>query len=898
MDRAELLAERDARKAENPLKYARRLRTQAATMLDTRKSVALLGGNWIGKALALDTEIPTPSGFVTMQEIKTGDLVFGIDGKVTGVIGESSVMFDRECFRVVFNDESSVVCDAEHLWETESLKYRKNKARSGDESSSVRRVVTTREIRDTLANRKGVSNHSIRCCGAVEYGAKALPIDPYILGFWLGDGTSGSGAITIGKQDFEETLALLGGIDGYAIGHISGDKREGCTAKSVTITTDGKSIARVLSRAGLLGNKHIPQIYFQGSYEQRLSLVQGLMDTDGCAGFVKAHCEFTSTNRSLADGMVELLCSLGIRPKLSTGRATLYGMDCGEKYRVYFVTDKPVFRLSRKLARLPKAGGHRYDRSKKRYIKAVEAVESVPVKCIKVNAEDGLFLCTRRYIPTHNTEFAAQVVAGIGSHTYPVVGMFPNRPVVMWYVSHPKVFATVQPRIKSYLPTGWLVRTVTESAWVCDKFFGFKDGGYCQFVSWDIDPDSIEGPQVDVAIFDEPPPDIIRRKVLSRVRGDIAKKYYFFTPMAAASELKDALDGPHTDRQRVGLHKAAIWENCKCLAGLSVEKLLRLNKPVSLATEKHVDGCECNGGFKSQEEIVEYLSQWQGLELDAREWGEWMFLHRRILPSFDRQRHVITREWMLKNWGGYFPKHGSLYVILDPHGSRPDFVQFWVAHANETLYLVGELPSFIDGEYRGKLFKDITNYYKPTIEIAKQIVSMLRAINLPVEDMIIDPRKGANPVRQVVGSTHKEIQSFNDALELAGWKTSRFRAISADKDNIVSIEDGHRQINDLLTTVNRITEQPMMMFSELCENTIWAGENYRRQEDSESDGKATNEKPEEKAKDPWDDTRYLLSARPKYYEKDADRIANERADYGLKSKAGREEYTAEEVFAL
>jgi hypothetical protein len=151
---------------------------------------------------------------------------------------------------------------------------------------------------------------------------------------------------------------------------------------------------------GQLDGKHVPRPYLEADVGQRLALLQGLMDTDGFVDDIAGRCEFTSTNEGLADAVVELSASLGFRPIKSSGRATLYGVDKGPKYRVKFTPDRPVFRLPRKLAR-QKPADARYHRF--RAIDVVREVPSVPVRCIQVAAASGMFLASKSFIPTHNS---------------------------------------------------------------------------------------------------------------------------------------------------------------------------------------------------------------------------------------------------------------------------------------------------------------------------------------------------------------------------------------------------------------------------------------------------------------------------------------------------------------
>ena len=110
-------------------------------------------------------------------------------------------------------------------------------------------------------------------------------------------------------------------------------------------------------------------------------------------------CDLTTVKEPLAEQMCELVASLGFRPTLARKRATLYGRYIGPKYEIQFVPSRPVFRLSRKLARQRRAGRFHELRG----IVEVREVPSVPVRCIEVASSSGLFLVTKACIPTHNS---------------------------------------------------------------------------------------------------------------------------------------------------------------------------------------------------------------------------------------------------------------------------------------------------------------------------------------------------------------------------------------------------------------------------------------------------------------------------------------------------------------
>jgi hypothetical protein len=230
-----------------------------------------------------------------------------------------------------------------------------------------------------------------------------LPIEPYTLGAWLGDGTTTKAEITCVDT---EILAQVSG-DGYAVQRLTyapylyriggtGHTRSAVNGRYIA----NDSLSSKLRGLGLMDGKFVPRPYLEADVTQRTALLQGLMDTDGYVDDLAGRCEFTSTNQGLAEAVVELAGSLGFRPIKSVGRAMLDGVDHGPKYRVKFTPDRPVFRVPRKLARQKRTDGrfHRF-----RSIDVVHEVSSVPVRCIQVASPRGVFLVSKSFIPTHNS---------------------------------------------------------------------------------------------------------------------------------------------------------------------------------------------------------------------------------------------------------------------------------------------------------------------------------------------------------------------------------------------------------------------------------------------------------------------------------------------------------------
>jgi DNA repair protein RadA/Sms len=326
--------------------------------------VLLAGEPGAGKALALDTPLPTPSGWTTMGAVAVGDQVLGVNGRPTDVIAATDVLIGRPCFEVEFSDGSVIVADKEHQWATRSRRDRL--------SAYAARSRTTFELAASLRVESGRRlNHSVDVAAPLDLPEVELPIPPYTLGAWLADGSSDGGCLT--SADREILLAI--------------------------------------EAEGVLGDKHIPDLYLRASESQRRELLAGLLDTGGsCSTSGCVTVGFASER--LADDAHELVVSLGYKASRRSKPVQGRSPDRSLFHQISFSTPDKVFRLTRKLERL--TGGRRATQAR-RYITDVRPVASVPVRCIQVAAEDRLFLAGTSMIPTHNSTLSLAMAAQMAS---------------------------------------------------------------------------------------------------------------------------------------------------------------------------------------------------------------------------------------------------------------------------------------------------------------------------------------------------------------------------------------------------------------------------------------------------------------------------------------------------
>ena len=412
---------------------------------------AVVGGLGSGKALALDTPLPTPTGWTTMGEVAVGDELLGRDGRATRVVEATEVMVNRPCYDVVFSDGTVIRADAQHEWLTRTredwkaanrltkrvawaaeavpaavpagscacgcgtptartlharravgmqagdhFRYAHGHHRRGQVCrvpSQVPSVHTTEEIARSLTfGPNGQRNHAVPVAAPFALPEVELAVDPYVLGAWLGDGTS--------------IRAEVVTYDPEIIAEIEATGQECRPRRAAHHFGLPGGLQQRLRHIGVLGNKHVPAAYLRASETQRRALLAGLLDTDGyCTK--SGTVEFSVTNERLARDVRELALTLGYQPAFRSKRVNGRHPHSSTAFTVSFTPAEPVFRLPRKLDRqrvqVRSTNGYRY-------IVDVRPVPSVPVRCVQVDNDDHLYLAGESCIPTHNSFLTGLVV--------------------------------------------------------------------------------------------------------------------------------------------------------------------------------------------------------------------------------------------------------------------------------------------------------------------------------------------------------------------------------------------------------------------------------------------------------------------------------------------------------
>lgn len=315
-----------------------------------------LGKSGTGKAQPEDSHVLTPNGFSKIKDISVGDLVIDpADGGETKVIGVFP-QGERDIYEVIFYDGARVESDLEHLWKVK-------------DSNNAWHVKTLREIRETTNLSK--TRCSVPFSKPVHFSKKDLVIDPYLFGLAIG-------SIQISKD--RVYLDPSGPVkkDRLPKGSFRGSRYFFDTSdQSFALFFNDLISIGVLKDEGI--NRFLPESYLHGSLEQRMALLDGLLDSSGSKSGSRS--VFKNKSGQLVSGAKQLVQSLGMKTfKVSRDR------------RFSFVRS--------------------LDHNQTRRIREINYIGKKRAVCIALNSPDQLYI-TDDFVVTHNTMLATQIIANM-----------------------------------------------------------------------------------------------------------------------------------------------------------------------------------------------------------------------------------------------------------------------------------------------------------------------------------------------------------------------------------------------------------------------------------------------------------------------------------------------------
>ena len=421
-----------------PIKMTQWFRQYLLLVADLRADVYISGCSQLGKAQPLDAKILTPSGWKCMGDIKADDLIIAGDGSPSRVLAVYP-QGEKEIFQITLDDETTTECCKEHLWLSQTYEDRRVNNKNTELKTKGKRqrewtpladgtrpgkVKPLAEIMSSLLvlDKSGKprvtrgestkSNHNIPVVSPVQFDGQELPLDPYLIGALIGDGSLSIndrvGFSTADAEILEQvTLALpdnnhIRKLSDYDYSILSKARDYGNKIH------DSHPVLHRLRGLGLMGSKSydkfIPDCYKFSSIESRIALVQGLLDTDGYVS-VEGTIQFGTSSKQLIYDFRELILSLGGVVGGIKSRIPTYTYK-GEKRTgalAYSLTIRlpeniEPFRLLRKLKRCSR----RDPRNHRRYIRKVEPIGLKECQCILIDHPSHLYV-TDNYIVTHNT---------------------------------------------------------------------------------------------------------------------------------------------------------------------------------------------------------------------------------------------------------------------------------------------------------------------------------------------------------------------------------------------------------------------------------------------------------------------------------------------------------------
>lgn len=424
------------------------------------KVINLIGTSGSGKAQPLHSKIKTPTGWITMGEAQIGQSVLTPSGQVANIVSVNPQGI-KDIYEVIFHDGSRTQCCLDHLWEcyfipinqkTTKKTSTNNNAYWNASGVSIKHTISLKDIialfqsKSHLKNKINISIDLIKCDLLNDDNKVDLFVDPYLMGAYLGDGNFGGRAKSI----------CITSIDDHIISKINTTLLEGyqLNKRGYTISYSLSRKDRVdqsinkyveeftrLGMGGLRSNdKYIPEIYLMGSNQQKLQLIQGLMDTDGTVSN-RGECSFTTTSEQMARQIRELLWSFGCTCT-TYSRISFYKKDGirinGQRaftLRFNHPQKSIFFTLERKVQRIKSYSSTQF----RRKISSIVHVGEHEAKCITVSDPSGLYV-TDDYIITHNSTTASGLFHQLNQRPLKIEIVNEHAKKMVWAKEHPLSF--------------------------------------------------------------------------------------------------------------------------------------------------------------------------------------------------------------------------------------------------------------------------------------------------------------------------------------------------------------------------------------------------------------------------------------------------------------------------
>lgn len=343
-----------------------------------------------GKALADSTPVLTPTGWTTHGALRPGNTVFDAYGRPTRVaaVSEPSEM----TYEVRLTNGAVLKAHAHHEWTVYDRRTKKWVTLETQEFLKATRFGRSKQLKAA-----GRCRYQLPRRGPLRFPYAELPIHPYMLGVWLGDGSATQARLCFAEKD----RCVLDSVNtaGYDESWSSVHATTGVNYVGFT------GVQTRLKQLKVFGDKHIPELYLHSSLEQRLELLAGLIDTDGHVNAKSGRVRIATCSDALRDAIMALVRGLGMEPNCHTQAPTRSTSGFEGRKPVHYVGFQPSLPIP---TRVPRKAITRLVKPLAVSIDAVASCTPESGRCIQVEAADGLYLAGRELTPTHNSTLASQ----------------------------------------------------------------------------------------------------------------------------------------------------------------------------------------------------------------------------------------------------------------------------------------------------------------------------------------------------------------------------------------------------------------------------------------------------------------------------------------------------------
>ncbi len=388
----------------------------------SRNGCILADDMGLGKVLANDTPVLTPYGWVKNGDLKVNDYVIGSNGKPTKILGVYPQP-EKNFYNITLTDGTVIESCDEHLWAVQTITHKKRN--SGFVVKELKEIMN-----DLTYGTKNNVKWYLPIVKPIEFEPSSLNIDPYVMGCLLGDGGFSSDNIKFTSNDLEIIHEINNRLPlEHELNSFDENQYDLCGVNNTNL------VIEEFNKLGLMGlkseDKFIHNFYLYNSIENRINLLQGLLDTNGYCN-KNGTIQYYSVSKKLINGVKELVQSLGGVAKLSSkiGKYKLRDNTIKTYKECFNLTinlpnEIIPFKVKRKIDRLPKI--KKYNPS--RGIKSVEFSRKTTGQCIMVEAEDHLYVMDE-YVVTHNT--TQSIVAALESGANRILIVCPSAVKINW----------------------------------------------------------------------------------------------------------------------------------------------------------------------------------------------------------------------------------------------------------------------------------------------------------------------------------------------------------------------------------------------------------------------------------------------------------------------------------